>query len=173
MPSIIHPAAGVVAMVMIAIFWLSTVFSELWASDATIIAVKSGIPWGLLVLVPALAVAGGSGFVLAAGRRVGLVGTKLKRMPFIAANGLLILVPAALLLASKAKAGEFDVWFYAVQGLELIAGAVNFTLLTLQLRDGLRLTRRRRAVIPMSTSASGEPPRGAKGDEAASTSARP
>lgn len=65
-------------------------------------------------------------------------------MPFIAANGLLILVPSALFLASKASAGTTDASFYAVQAVELTAGAVNLVLLGLNLRDGLKMTGRLR-----------------------------
>jgi hypothetical protein len=84
------------------------------------------------VLIPALVVAGGSGFTLAKGRpRPGLVGAKVKRMPLIAANGVLILIPSALVLASKAGAAEFDASFYAVQALELGAGLANIALLGL------------------------------------------
>jgi hypothetical protein len=139
MAKLVHPVAGVIAILMIAIFWLSTAFSELFASETTVTAIKIAIPWGFLLLIPALATAGGSGFALAKGRRTGLVGAKLKRMPFIAANGILILIPAALFLASKARAAEFDVLFYAVQALELVAGATNITLLGLNMRDGLRM----------------------------------
>ena len=91
------------------------------------------------MLIPALAAAGGSGFALAKGRLAGLAGAKFRRMPWIAANGILILIPAALILASKARAAEFDAVFYAVQALELVAGATNFTLLSLNMRDGLRM----------------------------------
>ena len=139
MLKIIHPVAGVIAIVTIATFWFSTAGVELVGSEAAIVAVKTTIPWGFLLLIPALAAAGGSGFVLAAGRRGGLIGAKLKRMPFVAANGVLILVPSALYLAMKAKAGEFDTEFYAVQALELAAGATNIALLGLNLRDGLRM----------------------------------
>jgi hypothetical protein len=45
----------------------------------------------------------------------------------------------ALFRACKAKAVEFDASFYAVQALELAAGAVNITLLGFNLRDGLRM----------------------------------
>ncbi|MDF1486565.1 hypothetical protein PY257_15490, partial [Ramlibacter sp. H39-3-26] len=55
-----------------------------------------------------------------------------------------ILIPSALYLASKARAGEFDSVFYAVQALELVAGAVNITLLGLNMRDGLRMKGRLR-----------------------------
>ena len=139
MTRIIHPIAGVLATVTIATFWLSTALSELFASQATVVAVKMTIPWGFLLLIPALAVAGGSGFSLAKGARRGLIGAKLKRMPFIAANGILILIPSALFLASKASAADFDASFYAVQVLELAAGATNIMLLGLNMRDGLKM----------------------------------
>ena len=139
MTKVIHPVAGAVALLTITTFWLSTVLSELFASEAAVIGVKTAIPWGFLLLIPALAAAGGSGFALAKGRRAGLVGAKAKRMPFIAANGILVLIPAALFLAYKASHAEFDSVFYAVQSLELVAGAVNITLLALNIRDGLRM----------------------------------
>lgn len=139
MIKLLHPAAGAVAIFTIATFWSSTALSELFASKETIIAVKSAIPWGFLVLIPALAATGGTGLALAKGRRGSVISAKLKRMPVIAANGLLILIPAALFLASKAKAGEFDTAFYAVQALELLAGPVNIALLALNMRDGLKM----------------------------------
>lgn len=144
MPRIIHPLAGMIALLTIATFWLSTAISELFLSEAAIVTVKTTIPWGFLLLVPALAATGGSGFFLSHGQRTGLVGAKLKRMPFIAANGLLILIPAALFLASKARAGDFDTTFYVVQGIELLAGATNIALLGLGMRDGMKLTQWKR-----------------------------
>ena len=139
MVKIIHPIAGVVALLTIATFWLSTALTELFGSHAAVTAVKAAIPWGFLLLIPTLAAAGGSGLALAKGRRAGLIGAKLKRMPLIAANGILVLIPSALFLASKAQAGEFDASFYAVQALELAAGPVNVTLLGLNMRDGLKM----------------------------------
>ena len=142
---LIHPIAGAIAMVTIAAFWVSTVLAELSAPAATVTAVKSTIPWALLLLIPALLATGGSGLSLAKGRpRAGLVGTKMKRMRLIAANGLLVLVPSALFLASRAAAGDFDTAFYAVQALELSAGAANLVLLGLNMRDGLKMTGRLR-----------------------------
>lgn len=139
MTKAIHLVAGAVALLTIAIFWLSTALSELFASEAGVIAVKMAIPWGFLLLVPAMAATGGSGFALARGQRTGLVGAKARRMPLIAANGILLLAPAALFLAYKARHAEFDSIFYTVQALELVAGAANITLLGLNMRDGLRM----------------------------------
>jgi hypothetical protein len=142
---IFHPVAGVVALITISTFWLSTVLSEVFGSQAVVTTVKTAIPWGFLLLIPALAIAGGSGFVLSR-ERVGaaLVVSKLKRMRVIAANGVLVLIPSALFLAYKARAGEFDVMFYAVQALELVAGATNIALLSRNVLDGLRIKGRLR-----------------------------
>ncbi|MEO1198377.1 MAG: hypothetical protein AAFX39_03945 [Pseudomonadota bacterium] len=60
-------------------------------------------------------------------------------MPVIAANGLLILVPCALILHAKAQAGAFDAMFYAVRSAELAADFVNMLLISLNIRDGFRL----------------------------------
>ena len=135
----VHPIAGALAILTIATFWLSTAVAELFGSQAVVAAVKTAIPWGFLLLIPALAATGGSGFALAKGRRAGLIGAKIKRMPIIAANGILVLIPSALFLASKARIGEFDMTFYAVQAIELVAGAANITLLALNMRDGLKM----------------------------------
>jgi len=142
MTRIVHPIAGVLAVLTIASFWLSTALTELFGSPAMVTAVKIAIPWGFLLLIPALAATGGSGFVWAKGRKVELIGAKIRRMPLIAANGILVLVPSALFLALKARAAEFDTSFYIVQALELAAGATNIMLLGLNIRDGLRMTGR-------------------------------
>ena len=141
----IHPIAGIFSLLTIATFWLSTVYVELFATQESVILVKTAIPWGLLILIPALALTGASGFKLSQGRRVGLVAKKLKRMPFIALNGLLILMPAALYLANKASMAEFDTTFYLVQGIELVAGATNMFLIILSAQEGKKLTKNRKA----------------------------
>ena len=56
MIKIIHPVAGVIAILTITTFWLSTALAELFASHAVVTAVKTAIPWGFLLLIPALAV---------------------------------------------------------------------------------------------------------------------
>lgn len=144
MKTLIHPLAGTLTVLTIAAFWLSTVISELIGTPETVALVKTTIPWGFLLLIPALMATGASGLKLARGRRGGLIGAKIRRMPIIAANGLVVLVPSALFLAMKARDGTFDVSFYAVQAIELVAGATNFTLLSLSLRDGIRLSGRLR-----------------------------
>lgn len=139
----LHPLAGGVALSTIATFLGATIAVELAGSTDAIVTVKTLIPWGLLLLVPALAATGGSGFALAGRGRPAAV--KARRMRLIAANGVLVLIPAAFFLASKARAGELDLVFYTVQAVELVAGGLNLALLTLNARDGLRLSGRIRS----------------------------
>jgi len=138
----VHAIAGAIGLLMIFVFWTSTVLSELFGSYETIATVKGLILYGMVILIPAMAIAGGSGMSLSAGRSNKLVATKKKRMPFIAANGLLVLLPMAFFLEARAAAGTFDTVFYTLQGVELLAGATNFTLLALNARDGAKLTGR-------------------------------
>ena len=139
MIKIAHPIAGGIAFATISVFWLSTLWVELVGTQAQVTAVKTAIPFGLLVLIPAMIAVGGSGFGLANGRRSGLIGTKARRMRIIAANGLLILVPTALFLSWNAQAGTLDTAFYSVQVIELVSGTLNLILLGQSFRDGLRL----------------------------------
>lgn len=137
----IHLFVAIVASLTIATFFTSTVLVELFGSQEAIATVKSLIVMpGLFILIPTIAITGGSGFFLSQTRKGRLVDAKMKRMPFIAANGLLVLLPAAIFLDQWASAGIFDAKFYFVQAAELLAGATNLTLMGLNMRDGLRLS---------------------------------
>lgn len=149
MPKRVHLVAGILAPLCIAAFFLSTLAVELFGSSAAVARLKSLIAApGLWILVPLVIAAGGSGMFLSKARPGRLVEAKKKRMPFIAANGLLVLVPCALVLDRWASAGEFGAAFYAVQAIELTAGAINLALMGLNVRDGLRLAGRGRAAAP-------------------------
>lgn len=145
MKKVIHPVAGAVALLTTATFWLSTAATELFGSTGAVAAVKTAIPWGFLLLVPAMATVGATGFSVVRGRTLGgIVKKKAGRMPILTVNGLFILIPSALFLASRARAGNMDTWFYVVQVVELVAGATNITLMGLSMRDGLKMKGRLR-----------------------------
>ena len=152
----VHVVAGSIALLLIAAFWSVTVLCELFWSPAAVAAVKRAILYGVAFLIPALMVAGGSGFALSKGRGGKLIDGKKARMRVMALNGLLVLAPSAIFLARRAAAGHFDAAFYAVQTVELAAGAVQLTLLALNLRDGLRLSGRlRKRAAPAAVTAMG------------------
>jgi hypothetical protein len=134
--------AGGLALGLVIAFWLASAVAELLGTPSAIATAKSSVLYGLGLLIPAVALAGASGLKLSSGARTGVIGRKRQRMLLIAANGVLVLLPSAVFLHAKAAAGEFDAMFNAVQGLELAAGAMQATLLGLNLRDGLRLSRR-------------------------------
>lgn len=137
----VHRIAATTAFLCISTFFLSSLAVELFASEPAITMVKHLIVLpGLFIMVPAIAITGATGFALSKNKTAGLLGKKKKRMPFIAVNGLFILLPAAIVLDQWAAAGQFDNNFYLLQGLELIAGAINITLMSLNIRDGRKLT---------------------------------
>lgn len=141
MKSKIHFIAAILATLCIATFFTSTILVELFGSPEWIATVKSLIVKpGLFILVPTIAITGSTGFALSKIRKGMLVNHKKKRMPFIGANGLLILLPAAILLDQWAASGSFDTKFYVVQGLEILAGAINLFLMSMNIRDGLKMT---------------------------------
>lgn len=146
MPKKVHLIAGLLATLTIVTFFLSTLGVELFGTHEMVATVKALILMpGLFILVPAIAATGGSGMFLSKSRQGRLVEAKKKRMPFIAANGLLVMIPSAIFLNRWAAAGVFDTAFYAVQTLELLVGAVNLTLMGMNIRDGMKMSGRFRA----------------------------
>ena len=140
----IHAGAASLALLMITSFFVSTLVSELFGSAEQIAHVKNIIFYAIWFLIPSIAIAGISGVNLAGKAKKGLIGNKFKRMPFIALNGIVILVPAAIYLRALAIEGDFGTAFYAVQALELLAGATNITLMTLNFLDGLKVSKAKR-----------------------------
>lgn len=111
----IHAVAGVLAFLFIATFWTSTVVSELFLDHRAVSNVKVAITYAFIAFIPCMAITG--------------------------ANGLLVLIPAAIFLSIKAQAGEFDTAFYTVQVLELLAGATNLFLMGMNIRAGRQMGR--------------------------------
>lgn len=143
----IHPIAGVIGFLTILTFWSSTVLSELFSTPEGIADVKAMILKGMFVLIPTMIIVGASGMKLGARRKDAPARAKKKRMPAIAINGLVILLPAAIFLESRASAGQFDTTFFMVQIIELIAGATNLILMGLSIRDGRKMTEHRRRSV--------------------------
>ena len=155
MPKRVHVIGGLLAPLCLVTFFLSTVLTELFGSHEAVAQLKALIVMpGLWIMIPAVVAAGGSGMLLASSRKGRLVDAKKRRMPFIAANGLLVLVPCAIALNHWAAAGTFDTRFYLVQGIELIAGATNLALMALNVRDGLRMAGRWRTSSPVASRSS-------------------
>jgi len=148
MKIIIHRSVAIMAMLCIATFFLSTIWVELSGAEESIAMIKCFIVMpGLLILIPSIVVAGASGFLLSKGRSSGFIVRKKQRMPFIAANGIFILIPAAIFLDQAAASAHFDTTFYIVQSIELLAGATNLLLMSLNMRDGLKMSGKLRSHV--------------------------
>ncbi|MBU2943139.1 hypothetical protein Q4525_06335 [Shimia thalassica] len=139
----LHVASASIALLTITTFWTSTLVSELFFDHAAIAATKQSILWGMALLIPMMALAGATGSKLGKGWKLPEVARKMRRMKLIAANGMLVLLPSAIFLAVRASADQLDMLFYSVQGMELLAGGTNITLLVLNLKDGQSLRNRR------------------------------
>jgi len=136
----VHKIASLVATVCIATFFTSTLLVELLGSEDMVTFVKSLIVMpGIFILVPAMAITGATGFALAKERKGRVLEAKRKRMPIIAIIGMFILLPAAIYLNSWAAEGMFDIKFYILQAIELVAGAINLTLMIKSMKDGRKL----------------------------------
>ncbi|WP_437286182.1 hypothetical protein [Sorangium sp. So ce406] len=138
----VHGIAGTLALCLVSTFFISTMLAELSGNAEVIVTVKRGILYGLALLIPSIAAAGGTGNFLARSRGGRIVDGKKRRMKFIAMNGILVLTPCAFVLYRLASRGEFGPLFVGLQTVELLAGATNIYLLIRMMRDGLRLTGR-------------------------------
>ena len=145
----IHVSSSILATLSIAIFWLSSIAAELFMSHDGIATVKMLICYAMFLFVPIMAATGITGMKMGGKSPHPNIVRKRKRMPIIALNGLLILLPCAIYLNNSAAAGHFDTAFYSVQILELIAGATNLTLMLLSMRDGITLHRRPKNFKPV------------------------
>jgi hypothetical protein len=63
----------------------------------------------------------------------------LHNIAIIAIIGIFILIPAAIYLNNWAIEGVFDMKFYILQAVELLAGATNLTLMIKSIQDGNKL----------------------------------
>ncbi|MFC6015961.1 hypothetical protein ACFP2T_07120 [Plantactinospora solaniradicis] len=138
----LHLIAAATGFATILVFWLSAVLTELFGSPDQVANVRRVILWGLLVLVPALVVAGATGSSMAGASTDPRITAKKRRMAFVAAIGLLLLVPAAFYLDRLASGGKVDALFHLAQTAELAAGAVSLVLMSRNVRDGLRISGR-------------------------------
>jgi hypothetical protein len=140
----LHGLVGFLATAIIFLFFVSSIVVELMGDEEAIKMVKQLIVYGLAVLIPAMIATSISGQAVVGARQGALIKTKQRRMIIVAANGLVILLPCAILLNRWAAASVFDTTFYLIQTVELLAGGANLILMGLNIRDGLLLAGRMR-----------------------------
>jgi len=144
MTSLLHRIAGVFSLLLIALFFVSSVTVEVFGDHNAVALVKSLILIGVCVLVPAMAATGVTGRLRARGRGGPVIRAKKTRTAIIAAIGLLILIPCAVTLRQLSASGDFSATFTVVQAVELAGGAVNIVLMSINVRAGMIMTGRLR-----------------------------
>jgi len=135
----IHKTAAILALVLITSFLTSTIIADLFATPQQIAHVKSTILMFIPGLILAMMVTGISAKKLYPGVMKGALKIKETRMKIAAINGVIVLLPAAIVLARWSALGQFDGLYWTVQILEIIAGMINLTMIGLNIRDGIRL----------------------------------
>ncbi len=137
----IHPVTGGLAMLMISGLLISTIIVELSGDPLEIAELKESILFCVVFgLIPLMMITGISG------NKLGAISEKAKRMKRIAINGLLVLIPSAVVLWKLSAAGDFGTLFMAVQGVEIVAGILNLYWMGLNMRDGMRIKRASQAM---------------------------
>lgn len=142
----LHAAAGGVAMLTILGLQVFIGWREASGYPADLAVARTVALWVMaLLLIPALITAGATGARLGRGWRGPVVATKLARMKVIAGLGGLVLVPLAIGLWFLASRGWIDGRYHLLTRLETLAALSNVLLLGLNLRDGLKMRRPKRA----------------------------
>ena len=139
----IHLAGAVGALAIIAAFLASSTVIELSGSPGDVRVLRHVILIGLPLLIGSMAAAGLTGRSLAGRSRAAVVRRKQRRLQIVAAAGLLVLIPCAVILNFLAGSAHAGVLPGALEITEIVAGGVNLALLALNFRDGRGLTRRR------------------------------
>jgi len=147
---LIHKISGLIAFILIASFFVSSLFVDMFGDKTAVISVKSNIFAAIWLLIPLMAITGMTGMKMAPKVTSGPIGAKKKRMPFVALNGLLVLLPAAYFLKEMAINGEFNSLFYTLQTIELLAGFINLSLMGMNIRDAMTLKRGRKSLSSKS-----------------------
>jgi hypothetical protein len=140
----VHRLSAVCALAILSSFWTATLVSELLLDVQAVVATKRSIALGLVLLMPCMAALNFSGARITGARNGPLIARKRRILRIMGANAALVLVPCALCLFWLSRDGSLGVAFYAVQAIELLAGAVNVTLLLVNVRAGLQLAGRLR-----------------------------
>ncbi|MEL6347681.1 MAG: hypothetical protein AAFV53_31535 [Myxococcota bacterium] len=147
----LHRSAATVGTGLIAVFWTLSLGAE-WLGDLdTLRTVKAAIAYTMPLLVVALAAAAlsghrwsghrWSGHRWSGGVRHPTILAKKRAASVMAAIGLGILAPCAIVLHLLAQK-PLTSTFWALQMVELCAGAVNFSIAVWLARAGASLSRR-------------------------------
>jgi hypothetical protein len=134
-----HKISTTFGVILVFLFLISTVISEVFGSLETITTVKRFIMYGVLVLIPIILVATVSGQSLAGTNNHLIILKKKKRMTWIGLNTIIVLIPSAIALYFLSSAENWGIWYVTIQVLEITSGITSVILMGLNIRDGIKL----------------------------------
>lgn len=143
----VHITATIIATITISSFFSFSLIAELIGNALFIKQVKTGILYCLPILIIAMPMLALSGKKLARNSKNPIVADKMKRMKLIALNGV-VLISLAIYLYYHAIYKIVDRTFLYVQIVELLIGALNLGLISMNISSGLKLSGRRRKNSP-------------------------
>ncbi|WP_292008588.1 hypothetical protein [Chryseobacterium sp.] len=138
----IHIIASIISFSTILIFFSMSLFAEINGNEGLIKNVKRNILVGLplmIITMPALAITGKK---LAGKSQNILILIKQKRMKFILANGILLILLAGFLYYYSHYIA-LNTTFLIFQLLEFFCGLANLTMIGMNIKDGIQLSHKR------------------------------
>lgn len=136
-----HLVATAIAVITISTFFSFSLIAEFRGEDLFIKQVKTLILYCLPILLIAMPMLVLSGKKLAGNSKSPLIIRKMRRMKFIAINGVM-LISLAIFLFYYSNYKTIDSTFMCFQILELLIGALNLVLIGMNIYDGLKLSGR-------------------------------
>jgi hypothetical protein len=138
-----HIIATAIGVLTISSFFGFSLFAEIRGNQEFIKQVKTGILYSLPILLVAMPMLGITGKKLAGNSKSPIVATKMKRMKFVAINGM-VLISLAIILYFRAVNNQIDSAFLAFQIGEFLFGFINLILLGLNIKAGMKLSGRKK-----------------------------
>ncbi len=139
----VHLTAAAGAVTLITTFLVSSAVTELAGNAADVHSLRRWIVFALPLLVGCQAAAALTGRRLARKSRAAVIRRKQRRMQVVAALGIVVLVPCALILDALTAGPSAGAVVSGLVLTEMLAGVINLTLLLLNVRDGRSLSRPR------------------------------
>lgn len=141
----LHKAAGIIALITLSTFFISTIIIELLGDPESIKLLKLLIMiFALGVMVPSSILIGVTGKKIAKGYNSNLLKKKLNLFKYIQRIGPFILAPTGIALFLLSRADNFNLLFYAVQITELIAQFCSILLIITGIKTGASIKNQRR-----------------------------
>ena len=139
MKTIFHAAVGSFSFLIISLFFIGTIATLFFYSQADFTATKDLVLQSFWMLITILLITAAIGLFLGKGQAGELIQKKKLRMVFIIGITILILLPIAYFLDKQASASNINSTFFLIQGLEIVFDIVVLVLMGLNFRDGSRL----------------------------------